>query len=370
MDVVTANRSDWQRDPFELREEGGYLYGRGTWDDKLDVATITATFLRLRQEKFVPQRDLIIVFTGDEETAMLTAQDLLQHHRELIDAEFCLSGDEGQGVLDEMTGQPLFYQVSGAQKVFAGFTVTVANAGGHSAYPRADNAIYELADALKRIQGYRFPVMWNEWSREGLRQQGPSVGGVVGAAMSQFAQDPDDAAAIRVLSAESEYVGQIGTTCVPTLISGGHASNALPQLASATVNCRVFPGTPLSDVQAQLQKLAGPGAKVSLVESSLESPPSPFRADIMAAVAAAVHATHPGVPLVPHMEVGSGDSAAFRKAGIPTYGVQGLFIKLSQNFTHGLDERMDARSLPYGLTHWHTMLKLLAGTGSGHQPTH
>jgi acetylornithine deacetylase/succinyl-diaminopimelate desuccinylase-like protein len=365
MDVVTANRSDWKRDPFELQEEGGYYFGRGTWDDKLDVATITTTFLRLRHEGFVPQRDLIIAFTGDEETRMQTAQDLLHNHRDLVDAEFCLSGDMGQGVLDEVTGRPLYYQVSGAEKLYAAFAVTVTNAGGHSAYPRADNAIYELADALKKIQGYRFPVMWNDWTREGFRQQGPRFGGVVGAAMSQFALDPKDAAANRVLSAEPEQVGQIGTTCVPTLLSGGHALNALPQSASAAINCRVFPGTSAKDVQDQLQRLVGPGAVVTMTESSLESSPSPLREDIMAAVAAAVHATHPGVPLVPHMEVGTSDGAAFRNAGIPTYGVQGLFIKLSQNYTHGLDERMDVRSLPDGLTHWYTLLKHLAGGGAG-----
>ncbi len=294
MDVVTANRADWKRDPFTLVEEGGYYFGRGTWDDKLDVATITTTFLRLRQEGFVPQRDLIIAFTGDEETRMQTAPDLLRNHRELIDAEFCLSGDMGQGALDEVTGRPLYYQVSGAEKLFVAYAITVTNAGGHSAKPRADNAIYELADALKKIQAYRFPVMWNDWTREGFRQQGPRTGGVVGAAMSQFALDPKDAAAIRVLAAEPEQVGQIGTTCVATLISGGHANNALAQSASASINCRVFPGTSAKDVQDQLQVLVGSGVVVTMTESSLESSPSPLREDVMAAVAAAVHATYPG----------------------------------------------------------------------------
>jgi acetylornithine deacetylase/succinyl-diaminopimelate desuccinylase-like protein len=169
MDVVTANRSDWQRDPFKLVEEDGYFFGRGTWDDKIDVTTLSETFLRLKAEGFVPKRDLIIAFTGDEETAQATTSDLVKAHRDLIDAEYCLSGDMGQGVLDESTGKASYYQVSGAEKTSVTFEVSVRNPGGHSSKPRPENAIYQLADALKKVQGYQFPVMWNDWTLQGFR---------------------------------------------------------------------------------------------------------------------------------------------------------------------------------------------------------
>ncbi len=357
MDVVTANRADWERDPFKLIEEKGYYFGRGTWDDKLDVTTLTATFLRLKAEGFRPKRDLIVAFTGDEETQGKTALDLLENHRDLIDAEYCLSGDIGQGVLDEQTGRPLYYFVSGAEKTAVNYEISMKNPGGHSSKPRADNAIYELADALKRIQAHEFPLMTNDWTVQGFSAEGPVLGGEVGAAMTRFARDPKDTAAMRVLAADPEYAGQLRTTCVATMLKGGHAPNALPQLATATVNCRVFPGVSLENVQHTLRDLAGSQAEIVEVRQSTESPASPLRPELMKAVAKAVHATHPGVPLVPHMEVGASDGATFRAHGIPTYGVQGVFIKVSQDFEHGLNERMDVTSLPYGLTHWYTLLK-------------
>jgi acetylornithine deacetylase/succinyl-diaminopimelate desuccinylase-like protein len=361
MDVVTANRSDWQRDPFKLVEEDGYFFGRGTWDDKIDVTTLTETFLRLKAERFVPKRDLIIAFTGDEETAQATTSDLVKNHRDLIDAEYCLSGDVGQGVLDESTGKASYYQVSGAEKTSVTFEVSVRNPGGHSSKPRRENAIYQLADALKKVQGYQFPVMWNDWTLQGFRAQGPLVGGALGDAMSRFAQNPRDDSAARVLSDSPENVGQIRTTCVATRINGGHANNALPQLAAATVNCRIFPGVSVQEVNETLQRLVGQGVSVTAPATPIEAEASPFRAELMAAFAKAVHATHPGVPLVPHMEVGASDGAIFRANGIPTYGVQGIFVKLSQDFTHGLDERVPVPALAYGLKHWYTLLKDLGG---------
>lgn len=357
MDVVPASRSDWQRDPFTLVEENGHFFGRGTWDDKLDVATLTATFLRLKGEGFIPARDLIIAFTGDEETSGATTLDLVRNHRDLIDAEYCLSGDMGQGVLDEATGKPLYYQVSGAEKVSVNFGLAVTNPGGHSAKPRADNAIYQLADALKAIQGYTFPVQWNDWTRGGFEAQGALAGGDLGSAMQRFARNPGDASAVARLSAEPEHVGQLRTTCVATRISGGHASNALPQLATAIVNCRIFPGTPIDEVRNRLQALVGEQVAVTADELPVAAGPSPLRDDLMKAIASAVHATHPGVPLVPHMEVGATDGAVFRSAGIPTYGVQGIFVKLGEDYTHGLNERVPAGALGYGMRHWYVLLK-------------
>jgi acetylornithine deacetylase/succinyl-diaminopimelate desuccinylase-like protein len=361
MDVVTANRNDWQRDPFKLVEEGQYFYGRGTWDDKIDVATLTEAFLRLKAEKFVPKRDLIIAFTGDEETERETASDLVKNHRDLIDAAYCLSGDMGQGVLDEATGKASYYQVSGAEKASINFDISARNAGGHSSKPRRENAIYELADALKRVQAYQFPVMWNDWTIQGFKAQGVLVGGALGDAMSRFAQNPRDESAAKVLSDSPENVGQIRTTCVATRINGGHADNALPQLATATINCRIFPGDSAQAVKETLQRLVGQGVSLSASATPIEAAASPLRADLMTSFATAVHASHPGVPLVPHMETGFSDGAIFRANGIPTYGVQGIFVKLSEDFTHGLDERVPVTALPYGLEHWYTLLKELGG---------
>jgi acetylornithine deacetylase/succinyl-diaminopimelate desuccinylase-like protein len=360
MDVVRANRSDWERDPFALAEENGYFFGRGAWDDKLDVATLTTTFLRLKAEGFVPNRDLIIAFTGDEETDQATTLDLVKNHRELIDAEYCLSGDIGQGVLDEVTGTPRYYQVSGAEKASVHFELSVRNAGGHSSKPRLDNAIYELADALKAVQAYRFPVRWNDWTLQGFKAQGPLTGGELGDAMVRFASNPRDQPAARKLSANPEYIGQVRTTCVATRISGGHANNALPQLATATVNCRVFPGTSVQQVRDTLKRLVGERVSVTPINAPTVAPSSPLRADLMSAIAQAVHATHPDVPLVPHMEVGTSDGAVFRASGIPTYGVQGVFVKLSEDYTHGLNERVPVDALGYGLTHWYVLLKELS----------
>ena len=360
MDVVTANRDDWERDPFALVEQDGYFFGRGAWDDKIDVATLTTTFLRLKAEGFVPNRDLIIAFTGDEETEQATTLDLVKNHRELIDAEYCLTGDIGQGVLDEVTGKPRYYQVSGAEKSSVHFELSVHNAGGHSSKPRPDNSIYELADALKAVQAYRFPVMWNDWTLGGFRAQGPLTGGELGNVMSRFASNPRDKSAAKTLSANPEYVGQVRTTCVATRISGGHANNALPQLATAIVNCRVFPGTAVEQVGNTLKQLVGDRVSVTAFNSPVVAPASPLRAELMAAVAQAVHATHPGVPLVPHMEVGGSDGAVFRANGIPTYGVQGIFVKLSEDYTHGLNERVPVDALGYGLTHWYVLLKELS----------
>jgi acetylornithine deacetylase/succinyl-diaminopimelate desuccinylase-like protein len=362
MDVVAAKREDWLRDPFTLVEENGYYYGRGTWDDKLDVATLSATLLRLKAEKFVPSRDLILALTGDEETEQTTARELIAKHRDLIDAEFCLSGDAGQGILEEASGRPLYYQMSGAEKGYADYELRATNPGGHSSMPREDNAIYDLAEALQAIRAYRFPVKSNEWTRGGFAAQGPRTPGPAGEAMTRFAKDPTDAGAIDVLRANPAYVGQIGTTCVATRLDGGHANNALPQSAVANVNCRIFPGETGAETLAVLQKLAGPRVAVTMKQAPIVAPASPWRADVARAVEKAVHATHPGVPLVPRMEPGATEGAEFRGIGIPTYGVQGIFVKASDDFTHGLNERVPVSALPYGLTHWYVLLRELAGS--------
>jgi acetylornithine deacetylase/succinyl-diaminopimelate desuccinylase-like protein len=360
MDVVTAKRSDWQRDPYRLTEEKGFFFGRGTSDVKQEVALLTATFLRLKAEGFVPTRDLIIAFSGDEETAQATARDLVTTHRDLVDAEFALNGDGGGGVLSEGSAKPLIFYVQGAEKSAAEFLLTTHNPGGHSSEPRPDNAIYELADALKAVQRYEFPVMWNEWTVGDFKAASRVTAGPLGAAMARFAADPGNAAAAAEIAQNSAFIGRIRTTCVATMLTGGHAENALPQSATATINCRIFPGTSAADVQKTLQGLVGPKVDVRQGYDALVSNASPMRADVMKAVAKAVEASDPGAPVVPTQAAYATDGAVYRNAGIPTYGVGGVFIMDSEEFAHGLNERIRVNEFYNGLTYWDVLIKALA----------
>lgn len=361
MDVVTAKPEDWERDPFRLVEESGYFFGRGTMDIKGEIALITATFLRLKAEKFVPARDLILAFSGDEESTMNTTRELANKYRALTDAEFALNGDGGGGSIDEATGKPRYYQVQGAEKSYASFTLTARNPGGHSSQPRADNAIYDLAAALTALQGFSFPVMWNDWTIGGFKAAANATPGVTGEAMARFARNPQDAAAAAELAKVPALVGRTRTTCVATMLQGGHADNALPQSATATVNCRIFPGHALDQVRASLQQVVGDRIEVAVVGSPHTSPPSPLRDDVQAAVAKAVHASYPGVAIVPDQAPYATDGSIFRTAGIPTYGVSSVFMKESDEFAHGLNERIPVASFYAGLDHWHTLLTTLAG---------
>jgi acetylornithine deacetylase/succinyl-diaminopimelate desuccinylase-like protein len=360
MDVVTAHRADWQRDPFQLVEENGYFFGRGAVDNKAGVALLTTAFLRLKAEGFTPTRDLIVAFTGDEETSGDTAKALLREHRQLIDAEFALNADAGGGMLNEATGAPVSYALQTAEKTFASFTLTARNPGGHSSLPRPDNAIYDIADAITRLRGYAFPVMWNDTTIAYFRAAGPAAGGSLGAAMTRFAARPGDRRAAATISASPTYVGQVRTTCVPTLLQGGHADNALPQSVVATINCRIFPGIAIADVQAQLQRLAGPAIEIAPLADYAASDASPLREDVLAAVTAAVHARHPGVPIIPGMSAGATDGVFYRAAGIPTYGVAEFFLKDSDDFSHGLNERMPVQSFYDGLEHWNVLIRAVA----------
>jgi acetylornithine deacetylase/succinyl-diaminopimelate desuccinylase-like protein len=361
MDVVTAKRSDWQRDPYRLTEENGFFYGRGTSDVKQEVALLTEAFLRLKAEGFVPKRDLIIAFSGDEETAQATARDLVTAHRDLVDAEFALNGDGGGGVLSEGTAKPLIFYVQGAEKSSAAYLLTTHNPGGHSSEPRPDNAIYELADALKAVQRYEFPVKWNEWTLGDFKAASRVTQGPLGEAMARFAADPGNAAAAAEISKNPAFVGRIRTTCVATMLAGGHAENALPQSATATVNCRIFPGTSAADVQKTLQGLVGPKVDVKQGYDALVSDASPMRPDIMSAVAKAVAASDPGAPVVPTQAAYATDGAVYRNAGIPTYGAGSVFIMDSEEFAHGLNERIRVKEFYNGLAFWDVLIKALAG---------
>jgi acetylornithine deacetylase/succinyl-diaminopimelate desuccinylase-like protein len=361
MDVVTARREEWERDPYQLVEENGFFFGRGTADIKSGVAGLTATFLRLRQEGFKPTRDLIIYFSGDEETAQDTTVVTVRDHRDLIDAEYALNSDAGGGVLDDDTGKPLFFSLQAAEKTYADFTLAAHNPGGHSSQPRPDNAIYDLATALGKVQAYAFPTMSNDITIASLRAAGKSTPGELGAAMSKFAANPNDAAAAAVISRNPAMVGMLRTTCVATRLDGGHANNALPQTATANVNCRIFPGVKVADVEAKLQELVGSGVTVKELGKAMSSDASPLRADLFSAVTRVVQKLHPGVPVVPDQASGATDGLVFRAAGIPTYGVGGMFMRPKDDFSHGLNERIPVEGFYSSLDHWYLLLKDLAG---------
>lgn len=361
MDVVDALPEDWERDPFTLVEEDGYFFGRGTMDDKMGVTMLTTTFLRLKAEGFVPTRDLIIGFTGDEETAMISARRLVTTHRDLTDAEFALNADGGGGVLDS-DGNPLLFVVQASEKTYATFDLTVTNPGGHSSTPRDDNAIYDLAAALENIRAYRFPVMVNDVTRAYLRAMSEVRTGEVGRAMAALADDPTDEHAAEVLWHEPEEVGITRTTCVATMLRAGHAENALPQSATATVNCRIFPGVSVAEVQSTLDSVAAiPGLRIEVLDDPQASPSSPVRGDIMNAVTEAVHARFPDLAVIPAQASYGTDGKEYRTAGIPTYGVAGLFIRGEDQFAHGLNERVEVRHFFAALDHWKILVTRLAG---------
>ena len=364
MDVVTAKRDEWQRDPFTLIEENGFFFGRGTFDIKGGLTCQTATFLRLKAEGFVPKRDLILMFTGDEETTEDTTADLAKNHRDLIAADFALNADAGNATLDEATGLPLFFSLGTAEKSYATFDLTVTNSGGHSSLPRLDNAIYELADALKKVQAYSFPIMWNDTTLGYFRGIGKLTPGELGQAMQNFGANPHDQQAAAQLAKSPTYVGMTRTTCIPTLLRGGHAENALPESATATINCRIFPGIDPVEVKAKLQELVGPQVAVATVGKPAWSNASPLRADVLTAVTNALHVRTPGVPIVPMQEPGLSDAVYTRGIGIPTYGVGAGFIKDSDDFMHGLNERVPVKSFYDYLDFWYVLVKNLASTPS------
>lgn len=361
MDVVPADPNDWVRDPFELQEDDTFYYGRGVLDNKFDVSILTTLFTALRQEGYVPNRDLIIAFTGDEESYQATVQQLTRDYREAIDAEFAFVVDGGGGALND-AGEAFQFKVGFAEKTYATFAVTARNPGGHSSMPRSDNAIFELSDALQRLQGYRFPLQTNEITLTYFERTAPLIGGDVGDAMTRLVADPSDTEAINLLREQPEYVGTLGTTCIPTMLAGGHAENALPQSATATVNCRIFPGNGVEDTLDVLRRVAGNSElEWGIVGEPVSSDASPFNTEIMTAISNSLETLHPGVPVIPQMGSGTTDGAFFRAAGIPSYSVTGIFINPKDSFAHGLNERVPKVSIRESLIFWRAMIDQLAG---------
>jgi acetylornithine deacetylase/succinyl-diaminopimelate desuccinylase-like protein len=291
----------------------------------------------------------------------MTSTKVLAHERpDLAEAEFALNSDAGGGELS-VDGKATSYLIQTSEKTYATWEMTILNPGGHSSRPRPDNAIYDLANAIGKIQAHQFPVRWNDTTLEYLAETGLQLGGEVGEAMTLFASDPENKSAADRLAIESSYVGTTRTTCVVTMLRGGHAENALPQSATATVNCRIFPGVPAADVLSTLQQVVGNEAiDFVVLDEITESPESKLREEIRAAASAAVHARYPGVKILRYMQVGATDGMHFRSAGMPTWGMSGLFMNPDNNFSHGLNERVPIKAFYDALDHWSIVIRELA----------
>ena len=344
LDVVEARRADWSFDPFQFREQDGYFYGRGAEDMKAADAILVATFLRMKQEGFRPSRDLILALTSDEETGPANGVDwLIKNHQDWIDAEFCVNSDGGGGVLKN--GRRLYVAIEAAEKVFVTFKLETTNPGGHSSLPTKNNAIYHLAEGLARLARFDFPVRLFDVTRANFERMAPIYGGQVGADMKTVIQNPNDNAAVARLSASPLYNAWLRTTCVATMLSGGHAENALPQSATAVVNCRMLPVDKQQDVQHTLETvLADPKIRVSVMTPAAAAPYVPLKSQVLSAVTAAAGKSWPGLPVIPKMETGASDAVHLNASGIPTYGVSGIFEDEDDVRAHGRDERILVKS--------------------------
>jgi acetylornithine deacetylase/succinyl-diaminopimelate desuccinylase-like protein len=360
-DVVSAIESGWGRDPFTLSEDDGFYYGRGVLDDKVGTTILTTTFLRLKKEGFTPERDLIIAFSGDEETEQWTIKSLVEDHLDLIDAEIAFNLDAGIGRLDTQF-KPVAMFLQFAEKTYMTFELTTSNPGGHSAKPPRENAIADLAKAITAIHEYEFPVRSSTESRAYFAAMGDLLGDELGDAMRRFAENPEDKKASDYLSADPEYVGVLRTTCVPTMLRGGHAENALPVSATVTVNCRVYPGVGLSDVEMTLKQVVNnPEIAFASLWDPLPSPPSPVRDDVMAIVATATHQQFPEVIVIPYIAPYGTDGTFLRSVGIPTYGLYGVYMRAEDESKHGSNEKLPIKGFFDSLEFWHALVKDASG---------
>ena len=353
LDVVEARPADWQRDPFTPVVENGYLFGRGASDMKFDAALATATLIEMRRSGYKPRRTIILQFSGDEETTMRTSRVIA---KQLAGAELVLNIDGGGGTLDEQSGKPLYWTWQGAEKTYDDYQLEVTNPGGHSSAPRPVNAIVQLATALERVGAYRFkpevsPLTKAYFEKAAAFEADPKLA----SAMRAFAANPNDAAAAATLRGSISYIGVTGTTCVPTMLSGGHAQNALPQRATANINCRVFPGHTREEVRQELERAIGmPVVKVTATsgEDSIAAPASPMRPDFVGAAEKAMHLINPGLAIFPSQASGASDSMWYRALGVPSYGASPVFSKDSESFAHGLNERVPLSNTAPGITYY------------------
>src|ERR1700687_636590 len=363
LDVVEARPEDWSVDPFKLLEKDGYFYGRGSGDDKFMAATFGANMSRYKQEGYKPHRDIILVLETDEEIGDRNAvgiQWMIKNHHDLIDAEFALN--EG-GRVGLKNGKPLRSELQTSEKVFVNYSFEVKNSGGHSSLPTKDNAIYHLAEGLARLSKYDFPVVLNETTRAWLERAAPLEDPQIGAAMNSVASGRPDPAPLARLSAMPAYNAQLRTTCVATMLEAGHAFNALPQRAQATVNCRVLPGEPVEEVQKTLVRVVDDN-QISVTPTLIDpsSKPSPLNPEIVQAVERVTAEFWPGIPVIPTMSAGATDGLFLRNAGIPTYGTSGLAGDIDDVRSHGKDERVLVKSFNDGQEYLYRLVKALCSS--------
>jgi acetylornithine deacetylase/succinyl-diaminopimelate desuccinylase-like protein len=359
IDVVEADPADWNLDPFTFVERDGYYSGRGTTDDKDEAAIHIANLIRLHQEGFRPDRDIIVALTADEEGGSDNGVVwLLEHHRDLIDAEYALN-EGGGGAMKN--GERISNNVQASEKVYQSFRLEVTNPGGHSSLPVKENAIYRLADALLALREFDFPVALNDVTRVFFERSAALEDGDLGAAMRGVLEDPPDPRAVTLLSEMPFYNARLRTTCIATMLDGGHAENALPQRATATVNCRVLPGEPIDDVEATLVSAIGDErVTLSRVAAANPSPPSPLTAEVLQPIEQITEDMWSGVPVIPTMSTGATDGLFLRNASIPVYGVSGLFGEIGDNRAHGQDERILIRSFFEGQEFLYRLTKALS----------
>jgi acetylornithine deacetylase/succinyl-diaminopimelate desuccinylase-like protein len=363
LDVVEARREDWSIDPFQFVEKDGYFYGRGTLDMKSGDTFLLMAMIRMKQEGYKPDRDIILALTADEEGGDFNGVDwLIQNHRDLVDAEYVLNPDAGSFQL--VNDQKSLVAIQASEKLYQDFALKVTNPGGHSSLPVADNAIYHLAEGLARLEHYKFPFELNEVTRAYFGRMSLIVGGPVGADMKAILRNPPEEAAVARLSNLPFYNGITHTTCVATRLEAGHANNALPQMARANVNCRILPGHSSEETRATIiQVLGDPQISVEAVFTGVgggkSNPPSPLRPDLMNTLEKVSTGMWPGVTVVPVMETGASDGAISRAAGLPTYGISGMWMDVNDDRSHGRDERLLVWSFYEGVDFYYRFLKAL-----------
>jgi acetylornithine deacetylase/succinyl-diaminopimelate desuccinylase-like protein len=365
LDVVEARREDWSRDPFTLVEEGGYFYGRGTFDDKSMAAVWVDTLLRLRREGYKPKRTIKMALTCGEEAgaAFVGAQYLVKHERQLIDAAFALN-EFAYGVLDEQ-GHRVVMEIEAGEKTDQDYRLEVVNPGGHSSRPVKDNAIYHLAAGLTRLSAYEFPVQMNDTTRTYFSRMSSIVGGETGAAMKALVKDSGDAQAAATLSQDPRLNAMLRTTCVATLLEAGHATNALPQRARANINCRIFPGVGIEEVRNGLGRILA-DAQISVTTVEPSDPvvlPPPLTPAIMKPIEQVMRRIYPGIEVVPVLQAAGTDAIYLAESGIPTYGLSGMFIDPDLSNIHGLNERIRVQSLYDGRDFLYALVKVYAEQG-------